>query len=52
MINDFSVSFKNKERGEGGGCYISFSLKGEKGGLLEAVILLPLRPAFLTHKNP
>ena len=34
------------------GFYIFFSPKGEKGGLLEAVILLPLRPASLTHKNP
>ena len=51
MINDFSLSFKNKERGESGVLYF-FSLKGEKGGLLEAVILLPLRPASLTQKNP
>ena len=52
MINDFSLSFKNKERGGEWGFIFFFSLKGEKGGLLEAVILLPLRPASLTHKNP
>ena len=32
MINDFSLSFKNKERGEGGGFTFFFSL-GEKWGL-------------------